>query len=105
MEQRRIEVVTPSGTAILQGYREYSDATIYPGGSWSNDGARRYVAVFGSSIAVPNGTIYFDPKVTRIDGWDVLSYSDGLTCVLDTNYVEGNGTNGYNHSSGTCTTS
>ncbi|ELT44700.1 hypothetical protein ACJJV6_16805 [Arthrobacter nitrophenolicus] len=105
MEQRRIEVVTPSGTAILQGYREYSDATTYPGGSRSSDGTRGYVAVFGSSIIVPDGTIYFDPKVTRIDGWDVLSYSDGLTCVLDTNFVEANGTNGYNHSSGTCTTS
>lgn len=105
MEQRRIEVVTPAGTAILQGYREYSDATTYPGGSRSSEGARRYVAIFGSSIVVPDGTIYFDPKVTRVDGWDVLSDSDGLRCVLDTNYVEANGTNGYNHSTATCTAS
>jgi hypothetical protein len=105
MDQRRNVIVTPSGVAILQGYREYSDSTTYPGGSQSSDGTRRYVSVFGSSIQTPDGTIYYDEKVVRVDGWDVISYSDGLTCVLDTNYVEANGTGGYNHSTSSCTVS
>jgi hypothetical protein len=104
MDERRNVVVTPSGVAVLQGYREYSDSTAYPGGSYSTEGARRYVSVFGSSIQTPDGTIYYDAKVTRVDGWDVLFYSDGLTCVLDTNFVEANSTGGYNHNTGSCTT-
>ena len=105
MDQRRNVIVTPSGVAILQGYREYSDSTTYPGGSQSSDGTRRYVSVFGSSIQTPDGTIYYDERVVRVDGWDVISYSDGLTCVLDTNFVEANGTGGYNHSTSSCTAS
>lgn len=105
MAERRNVVVTPSGVAILQGYREFSDSTTYPGGSQSGEGTRRYVSVFGSSIVTPDGTIYYDAKVTRVDGVDILSYSDGLNCLLETNFVEANGTGGYNHSTGTCTTS
>ncbi|TLM88285.1 hypothetical protein [Pseudarthrobacter sp. NamE5] len=103
MAERRNVVITPSGVAVLQGYREYSDSTTYPGGSHSSDGTRRYVAVFGSAMQTLDGIIYYDPKVTRVDGYDVLSYSDGFTCVLQTNFVEANGTGGYNHSTGTCT--
>ena len=105
LDERRNVVVTPSGVAVLQGYREYSDSTVYPGGSRSSDGTRRYVAVFGSWIQTPDGTIYYDEKVTRVDGSDVISSSDGVTCVLDTNFVEANGTGGYNHSTGSCTAS
>jgi hypothetical protein len=104
MEERRNVVVTPSGVAVLQGYREYTDSTTYPGGSQSSEGTRRYVSVFGSSLQTPDGDIYYDAKVTRVNGSDVLSFSDGLTCVLDTNFVEANGTGGYNHSTGVCTT-
>ena len=104
MAERRNMVVTPAGVAVLQGYREYSDSITYPGGSHSSDGTRRYVSVFGSSIATPDGTIYYNQKVARVDGSDVISYSDGETCVLDTNYVEANSTGGYNHSTWTCTT-
>lgn len=103
MAERRIKVVTPSGVAVLQGYREYSDTTTYPGGSRVTDGTRRYVYVFGSSIVTPDGTIYYDQKMARVDGSDVLSDSDGLTCVLDTSFVEANSTGGYNHSTATCT--
>lgn len=46
-------------------------------------------------VATPSG----------VDRSDVLTYSDGLTCVLDTNFVEANVTGGYNHSEGVCTTS
>jgi hypothetical protein len=105
LTERRNVIVTPSGVAILQGYREYSDSTTYPGGSQSSDGTRRYVSVFGSSIQTPDGTIYYDQKVARVDGKDVLSYSDGLTCVLDTNFVEANATGGYNHGTASCTAS
>lgn len=59
----------------------------YPGGSHSSDGTRRYVSVFGSSIATPDGTIYYDQEVARVDGSDVITYSDGQTSVLDTNFV------------------
>jgi hypothetical protein len=105
MTERRIEVLAPSGISVLQGYREYSDSTTYPGGSYTSDGSRRYVYVYSSRVEVPDGTIYFDPKVARVDGSDVLSFSDGLTCVLDTNFVEANGTGGYNHNTGSCTNS
>ena len=105
MTERRIEVHTPSGITIFQGYREYSDATRYPGGSHTSEGTRRYLVVYTSSVEVPDGTYYLDPQVTRVDGSDVLSYSDGLTCVLDTNFVEANVSGGYNHSTGSCTTS
>lgn len=104
MDQRRNVVVTPSGIAVLQGYREYSDSTAYPGGSFSLAGARRYVSVFGSSIEIPDGVIYYDAKVALVDGSDVLSYSDGLTCVMDTNFVEANVVGGFNHSTVVCTT-
>ncbi|UZX04840.1 hypothetical protein F8G81_21275 [Arthrobacter sp. CDRTa11] len=103
MTERRIEVHAPSGISVLQGYREYSTSTTYPDGSYTSDGTRRYVYVYSSRVEVPDGTIYFDPQVARVDGSDVLSFADGLTCVLDTNLVEANGTGGYNHSTGSCT--
>ncbi|MBT2531517.1 hypothetical protein J7E83_05110 [Arthrobacter sp. ISL-48] len=103
LTERRIEVLTPAGIAVFRGEREYSDATSYPGGSYTIEGTRKYVYVYASSVAVPDGVIYFDPKVAKVGGSDVLSYSDGLTCNLETNFVEANGTGGYDHSTGSCT--
>lgn len=99
--QRRIEVHTPSGVVILQGSGELS--TTYPGGTIESEGTNRYVSVFGSSVETPDGPFYIDPKVIRIDSESTSTYSDGLTCDFDMNWVIANGDGGYDHSTVVCT--
>jgi hypothetical protein len=101
--ERRIEVHTPSGVVVLQGTGDYSDTTSYPGGSYASEGTHRYVSVFASSAQTPDGVIYFDPNVIKIDSESTLTYSDGMTCVFDMDYAEANNGGGYNHSTGYCT--
>lgn len=100
--QRRIEVHTPSGVVILQGSGEFSESTTFPGGTSESVGTNRYVSVFGSSVETPDGPFYIDPKVIRIDSESTSTYSGGLTCDFDMNWVIANGDGGYDHSTVVC---
>lgn len=101
--ERRIEVHTPAGVVVLQGSGDFSDTTIYPGGSYTSQGTHRYVSVFASSVETPDGLIYFDPNVVKIDSESTSVYSDGMTCTFDMDYVAANNGGGYDHGSVSCT--
>ncbi len=101
--ERRIEVRTPAGVVVLQGSGDFSETTIYPGGSYTSEGNHRYVSVFASSLETPDGPIYFDPNVVKVDAESTSAYSDGMTCTFDTHYVVANNGGGFNHGSGSCT--
>jgi hypothetical protein len=101
--ERRIEVHTPAGVVVLQGAGDFSDTMTYPGGSYTSDGTHRFVSVFASSVETPDGLIFFDPNVVKIDSESTSTYSDGMTCVFDMDYVAANESGGYNHSSAYCT--
>ena len=97
--QRSIEVWTPSGVVIIQGESEFSDTTTHRGETTTSSGAHKFVSVFASYI----DGLFFEANVIKLDGTSTTTFSDGTTCIFETDFLSGTEDLRYDHGTLTCT--